>query len=70
MIDTIPIFLGLNLIIPFFTGFVAREYGRSFWNWFFLAMFLPIIAQVILFRLPEPPVAPARAEGDAAPPDA
>lgn len=39
------------LSIPAVVGYFARCYGRSFWLWFAVTCFLPIISHVILYIL-------------------
>ncbi|RPD44557.1 hypothetical protein DNI29_20710 [Hymenobacter sediminis] len=38
-------------LLPITTGYCAYSYGRSFWLWFALGIFLPIISYFILFAL-------------------
>lgn len=38
---------------PLVTGYYARSRGRSFFPWFFLGLFFPIVSQVILVLLPD-----------------
>ena len=43
------------LVISFFplkTGFVAKDFGRNFWLWFFMGLFMPFVSVVILLCLP------------------
>ena len=44
-------FLLLPLLMPLITGTMAVGYGRKFWPWFFLAIPLPFIANIILLCL-------------------
>lgn len=39
------------LSIPAVVGYFAKCYGRSFWLWFWIAFFLPIVAHLILYLL-------------------
>jgi hypothetical protein len=45
------------IMIPFFfpviAGLMAKNFGRRFWPWFFIAFALPFIANVILLCLPD-----------------
>lgn len=38
-------------ILPLTTGYCAYSYGRSFWLWFALGVFLPILSYFVLFAL-------------------
>lgn len=38
-------------LLPITTGYCAYSYGRSFWLWFALGIFLPIVSYFILFAL-------------------
>ncbi|GAB3222389.1 hypothetical protein GCM10027346_00120 [Hymenobacter seoulensis] len=38
-------------LLPMTTGYCAYSYGRSFWLWFALGLFLPIISYFVLFAL-------------------
>jgi len=53
----ILIFMSIGLIllltIPIVTALFARRMGRQPWLWFFVGCFLPVIAVVILFFLPD-----------------
>lgn len=42
-------------IFPAISGLFARNYGRSFWLWFFIGCFLPIISIIILFFIVDRP---------------
>jgi hypothetical protein len=46
-------FLLLPLILPFIAGQMAKSFGRKFWPWFFIAIPLPLIANIILACLPD-----------------
>jgi hypothetical protein len=37
---------------PLLSALMARQFGRSFWTWFFIGCILPFIANIILFFLP------------------
>lgn len=45
--------LAVPFILPMIAGLMARTYGRSFWCWFFIAIPLPLIANIILLCLPD-----------------
>lgn len=47
-VDAAFVFLVFLLSIPGITGYFASSYGRSFWLWFFLAIALPIVANLVL----------------------
>ncbi|GAB2787356.1 phosphotransferase system glucose/maltose/N-acetylglucosamine-specific IIC component [Hymenobacter luteus] len=38
-------------LFPITTGYCAYSYGRSFWLWFALGIFLPIVSYFVLFAL-------------------
>ena len=48
--EAIPFFLFFLSFSPLFTGYFATVYGRPFWKWFFIGMFLPAISFVMLYR--------------------
>lgn len=50
-IDIGLLILAFFLAIPAVTGYFAYSYGRSFWIWFFIGCFLPIISYVLLALL-------------------
>ncbi|MBW3128169.1 hypothetical protein [Hymenobacter profundi] len=39
------------MFLPLTTGYCAYSYGRSFWLWFALGCFLPIVSFFVLFAL-------------------
>jgi hypothetical protein len=45
------------IIIPFFfpvlSGLMAISFGRKFWPWFIVGVFLPFISMIILLALPD-----------------
>ncbi len=51
LIDVALVVLAFLLSIPAITGYFARCYDRSFWLWFIIACFLPVVAQVMLALL-------------------
>ena len=48
LIDVAFLMLAFLLSIPAITGYFAYCYGRSFWGWFVIGCFFPVIAQVVL----------------------
>lgn len=48
LIDIAVLMLAFLLSIPAITGYFAYSYGKSFWVWFAIGCFFPVIAQVIL----------------------
>jgi hypothetical protein len=48
--------LPLLILHPPVTGYYASSKGYSFWTWFFIGLFLPIIANIILYFLKAKPV--------------
>lgn len=51
LIDVALVMLAFLLSIPAITGYFAHCYGRSFWGWFTLGCFFPVVAQVVLAGL-------------------
>ncbi len=51
LIDIALLLLACLLSIPAITGYFAYCYGRSFWTWFIVGCFFPVIAQVVLASL-------------------
>jgi hypothetical protein len=49
---TIP-FLLVPLLFPFTAGLIAKDAGRSFHLWFWLAVPFPIITHILLLCLPD-----------------
>lgn len=49
IVDFIIVALAFYFSIPLVAGYFARSYGRSFWLWFVISTFLPIITHFILF---------------------
>jgi len=49
--DFILIPIAFYFTIPGVAGYSASSYGRSFWKWFILATFLPIITHLVLYFL-------------------
>ena len=48
LIDIAVLMLAFLLSIPAITGYFAHSYGKSFWLWFAIGCFFPVIAQVVL----------------------
>lgn len=51
----VDVFLVLSLFlltIPIVAGYYAHTRGRSFWLWFLLGLFFPILAHFVLAFLP------------------
>ncbi|MGB3848624.1 MAG: hypothetical protein WA958_01555 [Tunicatimonas sp.] len=51
LIDVALLMLVFLLSIPAITGYFAYCYDRSFWGWFTIACFFPVVAQVVLALL-------------------
>ncbi|MEO1050345.1 MAG: hypothetical protein AAFX87_06955 [Bacteroidota bacterium] len=51
IVDLILVVVVFYLSIPAVTGYCAYSYGRSFWFWFGMGFFLPIITHIILYFL-------------------
>ncbi len=51
LIDLAFVGIFFLLAIPTVTGYFAYSYGLSFWRWFALGCFLPIIANILLLFL-------------------
>ena len=51
LIDIALLLLAFLLSIPAITGYFAQCYGKSFWGWFAIGCFFPVIAQVALALL-------------------
>lgn len=50
--------LPLLILHPPITGYYARSKGYHYWTWFFIGLFLPVIANIILYFLKDRPVEP------------
>ncbi|MEM6644020.1 MAG: hypothetical protein AAF616_13650 [Bacteroidota bacterium] len=48
IVDAILVGLIFYFSFPLLTGYCAMEYGRSFWVWFSIGSFLPIISFFVL----------------------
>lgn len=64
--EAIPFFVFLLSFSPIFTGYFATVYGRPFWKWFLIGLFLPAISFVLLYRTTadDPEEKPVRAAND------
>lgn len=51
IVDFLLFGLIFYLSIPAVAGYVASSYGRSFWLWFTISCFLPVITHVILYAV-------------------
>ena len=51
LVDIVLAALAFYFSIPLIAGYFARCYGRSFWLWFTLGTFLPVIAHFALIAL-------------------
>ena len=47
--DFLLIAICFYLSLPAVVGYTASSYGRSFWKWFGIGLFLPIISHFILY---------------------
>ncbi|QIX60034.1 hypothetical protein FY528_02060 [Hymenobacter lutimineralis] len=50
-VDLLLAMLFSVVILPLTTGYCAYSHGRSFWLWFFLGCFLPIVSFFVLCAL-------------------
>ena len=51
LVDIAFLLLAFLLSIPAITGYFAHCYGKSFWVWFAIGCFFPVVAQVALALL-------------------
>ncbi len=51
LFDLLLAALAVYFTVPLITGYSAYQYGRSFWLWFTLGTFLPILSFLILLLL-------------------
>ncbi|MEM1409024.1 MAG: hypothetical protein AAGG59_19725 [Bacteroidota bacterium] len=51
LVDIVLAVAAFYFSIPLIAGYFAYSYGRSFWLWFTVSTFLPIITHFILFAL-------------------
>ena len=47
--DFLFVGIAFYLAIPGVAGYCAKSYGRSFWKWFIIGMFFPIITHFVLY---------------------
>jgi len=50
---SLPGFLAIPLVFSFVAGSIAKDHGRSYRFWFWMALVLPFIAHFILVALPD-----------------
>ena len=46
--DILLLILAFYLSIPAVVGYTAKSYGNSFWLWFSIGFFLPIVSHILL----------------------
>ncbi|MEM6525861.1 MAG: hypothetical protein AAF693_18825 [Bacteroidota bacterium] len=51
LVDIVLAVAAFYFSIPLIAGYFAYSYGRSFWLWFTISTFLPIVTHFILFTL-------------------
>lgn len=51
LIDVAILVLAFFLSIPTVLGYFASAYGKSFWRWFAIGIFLPVISYFMLLAL-------------------
>jgi len=51
LVDLVLAVVAFYFMIPLVAGYFAHSYGRSFWLWFTISTFLPIITHFILIAL-------------------
>ena len=51
LVDLVLAVAAFYFMIPLVAGYFAHSYGRSFWLWFTISTFLPIITHFILIGL-------------------
>ena len=51
IVDAILVGLIFYFTFPLLTGYCALQYGRSFWLWFVIGCFLPIVSFLLIFIL-------------------
>ncbi|MEJ2005452.1 MAG: hypothetical protein P8X57_10905 [Cyclobacteriaceae bacterium] len=51
IVDLLLAVVCFYFMIPLVAGYFAHSYGRSFWLWFGISTFLPIITHFILIAL-------------------
>ncbi|MFW5761274.1 MAG: hypothetical protein ACOCXH_09865 [Cyclobacteriaceae bacterium] len=51
LIDVAILILAFFLSIPTVLGYFASAYGKNFWHWFAIGLFLPVISYFILLTI-------------------
>ena len=51
LIDVAILLLAFFISIPTVLGYFASAYGKSFWRWFAIGLFLPVISYFILLAI-------------------
>lgn len=51
IVDIILAGILFYLMFPTITGYAAHNYGRSFWLWFTIGLFLPVISYLVLVAM-------------------
>lgn len=51
LVDIVLAVAAFYFSIPLVAGYFAYSYGRSFWLWFAISTFFPIITHFVLFTL-------------------
>ncbi len=51
LVDIVLAAIAFYLSIPLIAGYFAHCYGRSFWTWFIIGCFVPVIAHFVLIGL-------------------
>lgn len=51
LIDIVLAAVAFYFSIPLIAGYFAYSYGRSFWLWFIIGTFLPVITHLVLFAV-------------------
>ncbi len=51
LVDIVLAIVAFYMMIPLVAGYFAYSYGRSFWLWFTISTFLPVITHFILIAL-------------------
>lgn len=48
IVDLLFVVFAFMMVIPLVTGYFAYSYGHSFWLWFVIGCFLPVVANILL----------------------
>jgi hypothetical protein len=51
LIDVAILLLAFFLSIPTVLGYFASAYGKSFWRWFAIGLFLPVVSYFVLLTI-------------------